>query len=127
MSGFPIGGRVSGDTPDGEVPMRVLGYHGDKGLIVEVLADASSWKQGQVIVVPTLLVTAREEVKYTAGEPEDDKGPAIGWMDLGELSVGLTRDKSDGTLRVTLDSDGERVHVRVSQGISDYLWEGEVT
>lgn len=128
---FPVGSRVGGIMTDGEVPLKVLGHHHDDTVIVEVLADYPEPEgglrhgKGDVFVASAINLIEREEVKHTPGEAEDDNGPAIGWIDLGGLSVGLTRD-SGGTLQVTLDSDGKRVQVRVSQGISNNLWEGDI-
>lgn len=104
---LPIGSRVSGmvDTGRGakEVAMRVRGYDGLKDVIVEVLeGDPSPWNK--VILMPAKDLTLREEVKHTQGEPEDGDGPAIGWIDLGGLSVSLTRD-NDGTLLVIMERD----------------------
>jgi hypothetical protein len=133
VSNFPIGSRVGGNTPNGEVPMKVLGHHGTKGLIVEVLETISRWQAGQIIVVPVEQVIAREEVTYVPGEAEDGNGPAIGWMELGGLSVGLTRAR-DGALLLSLERapdypEDHPVTVRVARqndGNND-LWEGDIT
>lgn len=133
-----IGSRVSGlmPVPNGiaakyEVAMKVLGYDGLKNVIVETLEERGHWEKGHVTIVPTKDLTLREEVKYIAGEAEDGHGPAIGWLELGHLSVALTRD-TDGTLLVSLeraimpaDEPSTRVRVRKMPGSYD-LWEGEI-
>ena len=138
-SKFPIGSRVSGRVqliggqPISDVPMRVLGYDGLKGVIVEVLADAHYWKKGHVALMPAKVLTLREEVKYIPGEPEDGDGPAIGWMELGGLSVALTRDRN-GKLLIAIEKSPDAsedlfpISVRVSKqdGAIPDLWEGEV-
>lgn len=132
---FPIGSRVSGrvDMIGGggatDVPMRVLGYDGLKFVIVEVLQDVAAWKQGKVTLMPAKGLTSREEVKYIPGEPEDENGPAIGWMEMDGLSIALTRDQ-DGTLLVSVErapdhDDSVRVRVRKMPG-SYNLWEGDL-
>lgn len=134
---FPIGSRVGarvvGATFDGttikEVPMRVTGYDGLKGVIVEFLQDHGPWKKGQMTIVSVKSLTAREEVKYIPGEPEDEDGPAIGWMELDGLSLALTRDQ-DGSLLVSVErapdhDDSVRVRVRKMPG-SFNLWEGDL-
>jgi hypothetical protein len=132
---FPIGSRVGGKVLNGathkEVPMRVLGYDGLKGVIVEFLEDHGPWKKGQATLISAKSLTLREEVKFIRGEPEDDNGPAIGWLELGHLSVALTRD-TDGALLVSLEraiipADEESITVRVRKmpGSND-LWEGDI-
>lgn len=134
---FPRGSRVSGIMADGEVPLKVLGWH-DDGVIVEVLADYPEpggglrHGQGDVFVAAQLNLIQREEVKYIPGEAEDDNGPAIGWMELGGLSLALTRDR-DGALLVALERSPDylpekypvTVRARKMPGSYD-LWEGEI-
>jgi len=137
---FPIGTRVSGNmpVPNGmslkyEVAMRVLGYDGLKNVIVQTLEDKAHWKKGHVTIVPAKDLRLREEVKHIPGEPEDGDGQAIGWMELGGLSVALTRDRN-GKLLIAIEKSPEApedlipIHVRISKqdGALPDLWEGEV-
>lgn len=136
---FPIGSRVSTEVDmigagRFEVPMRVIGYDGLKMVIVETLAEMGTWPKGLVTLMPTKILTAREEVKHIPGEPEDENGPAIGWMEMDGLSVGLTRSQ-DGTLLVSLDRSPDAttedpIKVRVIPAANDthdnILWEGEI-
>jgi hypothetical protein len=136
---FPIGSRVGarvemhngGAAVTHEVPMKVVGYDGLKFVIVEALADAGNWKKGKVALMPAKSLTLREEVKYIPGEAEDEDGAAIGWMELGGLSVALTR-ASDGALLLSLerapDCPAEHpVTVRVARSNRQHdLWEGDI-
>lgn len=133
---FPVGSRVSGIMTDGEVPLKVLGHH-DEAVIVEVLADYPEPEgglrhgKGDVFVASAFNLIEREEVKYIPGEAEDDNGPAIGWMELGGLSIALTRAR-DGALQVALERAPEYpaqndVTVRVSHMVTGKdLWEGDI-
>ena len=135
---FPIGSRVSGKVTmigemdqQHEVPMRVLGYDGLKFVIVETLADAGTWKKGKVTLMPAKTLTLREEVKFIPGEPEDSDGAAIGWIELGGLSVALTR-AGDGALLIALERAPDYpaeydVTVRVARMNGEDLWEGDIT
>lgn len=137
---FPVGSRVSGIMTDGEVPLKVLGYH-DEAVIVEVLADYIDpgtdpqelrHGKGDVFVASAFNLIEREEVKHIPGEAEDDNGPAIGWMELGGLSIALTRAR-DGALQVALERAPaypahNDVTVRVSHMVTGKdLWEGDIT
>lgn len=140
---FPIGSRVSGKVEfiggpvrsagNREVPMRVLGYDGLKFVIVEVLQDVGTWKKGKVALMPAKNLTLREEVKHIPGEPEEEGGHAIGWMELGGLSVALTRDHN-GTLLIAIEKSPEApedllpIPVRISKqdGGHPDLWEGVI-
>lgn len=135
---IPIGTRVTGNVDMSnlggttEAVMKVVGYDGLKFVIVEVLEDVGHWKKGHVTTFPTKSLTRREEVKHIPGDPEDENGPAIGWMELNGLSVALTRDHN-GVLLIAIekgpDSDpNESVHVRISKqhGGEPDLWEGDV-
>lgn len=131
---FPIGSRVSGRLHEGprDVPMKVLGYDGLKYVIVEILEDVDVWAKGRVTLVQAKSLTLREEVKHITGEPEDGDGAAIGWMELGGLSVGLTRSERDGTLLVSLETapsqeDPVRVRIIPAHETNGDIWEGEVT
>ena len=135
---FPVGSRVGGIMTDGEVPLKVLGHH-DGAVIVEVLADYPEPDEpgelrhgkGDVFVADTFNLIEREEVKYIPGEAEDDNGPAIGWMELGGLSIALTRAR-DGALQVALERapaypTQNDVTVRVSHMVTGIdLWEGDI-
>lgn len=135
---FPIGSRVSGlmPVPNGitatyEVAMKVLGYDGLKNVIVETLEEKGHWKKGHVTIVPAKSLRLREEVKHIPGEAEDGDGHAIGWMELGGLSVALTRD-NDGALLVSFERSPDysqewdvTVRVRKMPGSED-LWEGDI-
>lgn len=139
---FPIGSRVGSKVVAAtfagnqyeEVPMRVTGYDGLKGVIVEFLVDHGPWEKGQMTIVAAKSLTRREEVKHIPGEPENEEGPAIGWVELDGLSVGLTRSQ-DGTLLVSLDRSPDAttedpIKVRVIPAANDtvdnILWEGEI-
>ena len=136
-SKFPIGSRVSGPVHliggavINDVPMRVLGHDGLKSVIVKTLADADAWKKGTTVLMPVKNLTLREEVRYIPGEPEDENGPAIGWIELDGLSVALTRD-SRGVLLVSMERapghpEESTVHVRVGlMNSSEDLWEGDL-
>jgi hypothetical protein len=114
-----------------EVPMKVLGYDGLKAVIVETLEAVGSWEKGKVTIMQVKSLTLREEVKYIPGEPEDENGPAIGWIELDGLSVALTRD-SQGVLLVSMErAPGHPavspVHVRVGlMNNGGDLWEGDL-
>jgi hypothetical protein len=81
--------------------------------------------------MPAKSLTLREEVKYIPGEAEDEDGPAIGWMELGGLSVGLTR-ASDGALLLSLERAPDYpkewdVTVRVALSNRQHdVWEGDI-
>ena len=135
---FPIGSRVTTEVDMAgigrfEVPMRVKGYDGIKFVIVETLEEIGTWPKGLTSLMPIKVLTLREEVKYIPGEAEDDNGPAIGWMELGGLSVALTRDRN-GKLLIAIEKSPEApedlipIHVRISKqdGALPDLWEGEV-
>ena len=132
---FPIGSRVGAKVPNGagykEVPMRVSGYDGLKGVIAVFLEDHGPWKKGQASVVSTKNLTPREEVKYIDGEPEDEGGQAIGWMELGGLSVSVTR-AGDGAVLVQFERAPDYpeeypVDVRVCMmRTGEDLWEGGI-
>ena len=128
---FPIGSRVSGKLEGGEVAMKVLGYDGLKDVIVETLENVGHWPKGHVRLMPTKSLTPREEVKHIPGEPEDGDGHAIGWMELGGLSVALTR-ASDGALLLSLERapgypEKHPVTVRVARSNRQHdLWEGDI-
>ena len=135
---FPVGSRVGGIMTDGEVPLKVLGHH-DGAVIVEVLADYPEPDEpaelrhgkGDVFVAAAINLIEREEVKYIPGEAEDENGPAIGWMEMGGLSIALTRAR-DGALQVALErapeaANGRVVTVRVSHMVTGRdLWEGDI-
>jgi hypothetical protein len=137
---FPIGSRVSGrivlvgemDRPY-DIPMRVLGYDGLKSVIVETLEDAGTWRKGKVALIPTRDLSLREEVKFIPGEAQDGDGAAIGWMELGGLSVALTRDRN-GVLLIAIEKapdvteDLLPIPVRISKqdGENPDLWAGQV-
>jgi hypothetical protein len=132
---FPIGSRVGNRVVDGmtykEIPMRVSGYDGLKNVIAVFLEDHGPWKEGQATVVSVKNLTAREEVRYIPGEAENDEGPAIGWMELDGLSVGLTRAK-DGALLLSLERapdcpQEQTVTVRVARSNRQHdVWEGDI-
>lgn len=134
---IPIGTRVTGrvDMAGLEGPteavMKVVGYDGIKFVITEVLEDVGRWKKGHISVWPAKSLTPREEVKHIPGEAEDGDGPAIGWMELGGLSLALTRD-NDGALLVSFERAPDypenwdvTVRVRKMPGSED-LWEGDI-
>jgi hypothetical protein len=141
LSKFPIGSRVGarvemhnggGGKPTAvEVPMRVLGYEGLKFVIAQALQDAGNWKKGHVTVLPVKSLMPREEVKHIEGEPEDENGQAIGWMEMGGLSIALTR-AGDGAVQVSLERAPDYpeeypVTVRVSLMNGEDLWEGDLS
>lgn len=70
-----------------------------------------------------------EEVQLIPNEA-DTAVPAIGWIELGGLSVALTRSTHDGVLLVALEAQngGDPVHVRIQGmvGPEENLWEGEI-
>jgi hypothetical protein len=124
---------------DGEVPLKVLGYH-DDGIIVEVLADYIDpgtdpqelrHAKGDVFVAARINLIEREEVKFIPGEAEDEDGPAISWMELGGLSVALTRAR-DGAVLISFErAPGYPaewdVTVRVAlMNNGEDLWEGDI-
>lgn len=135
---YKIGQRVDGRTSDGEVPLRVLGHTDDGGVIVEVLADApdlsyegeTHYDKGEVFVAKTMDLIEREEVDLIPGEPETEESPAIGWMEMGGLSIALTR-AGDGALLLSLERKPDYknpVDVRISRmRDGEDLWEGEIT
>lgn len=133
---FEIGQRIGGVVRNGEVPLKVLGFHND-GVIVEVLRDykvpqteGDGYKAGQVFVADAINLIDREEVKFIPGDPESDSQPAIGWMELGGVSVCLTRQSSSGILLLTLErapEQEEAVRVRIALlNQQEHLWEGDV-
>lgn len=135
---FPIGSRVgaqldaAGTSGPREVAMKVLGYDGLKEVIVETLEPVGSWATGYVTLMPAISLTQREEVKYIPGEPEDENGSAIGWMELGGVSVALTRD-SAGVLLISIErapdtpEDAPPVRVQFAKMHNGTnLWEGDI-
>lgn len=131
---FEVGQRIGGVVRNGEVPLKVLGFHND-GVIVEVLKDhrvpdGAGYVQGQVFVADALNLIDREEVTFIPGDAETDAQPAIGWMELGGLSVCLTRASNTGVLLLALErAPGQEEPVRVRVALLDgqqNLWEGEV-
>lgn len=137
---FPIGSRVGAKVATGTYPgmthseaaLRVVGYDGLKGVIVQFLEAKGIWEKDQVTIMPAKNLSPREEVTHIHGEPEGEDGAAIGWMEMGGLSVALTRDR-DGALLISFERavDYPREHdvtvrVRRMPGSED-LWEGDIT
>ena len=127
---FPIGSLVTQKNFD--APLRVVGYDGLKAVIVQLEQDYGDWKKGWVGIAQTKDLRRREEVKHIPGEPEDENGQAIGWMELGGLSVAITR-AGDGAVLVQFERapgypEEYPVTVRVSMmKTGDDLWEGDIT
>lgn len=68
-----------------------------------------------------------ESVKVIQGPDEDGCTPAIGWIELGGVSVALTRRESDGQILLSIEAQGEPVMVEVADMNNGFtLWEGKI-
>lgn len=67
-----------------------------------------------------------ESVTFLSGNVSDEETPATAWMELGDLSVCLTRRTDIGRAFISLESQGDPVEVDIALQEGTHIWTGVV-
>ena len=67
-----------------------------------------------------------ESVTFLSGNVSDKETPATAWMELGDLSVCLTRRTDTGRAFISLESHGDPVEVDIALQEGTDIWSGVV-